>query len=328
MTIKVNNVYINSTSLVAGPYLNNGPLKEKFDYAYDDFYDGEKTFEDCEIKEGIRAIEILLEKESISSSDIDLMLSSDLTNQLMISNFVAKRFDIPFFGVYNACASFNEELAIASLFLNNKKVKKVLCTTSSNTLTSERQFRSPVEYGLPKPIYATFTATASCACIVSNTISNVKIDTITIGKVTDLNIKDGSDMGSAMSPAAARTLYEHLEDTKRNIDYYDFILTGDLGKYGKEIFKEYLKKQYKITIKNYNDAATLIYNKDDKDTLAGGSGPSCMPLYLFSKIIPLMKEKKLNKVLLLATGALFSLTSVNQKKSIPCICHAVSLEVI
>ena len=328
MTTKFNNVYLNNTSVVAGPYLNEGPLKNCFDGVYNDFYDEEDTFEDCEIKEGKRAIDILLRKENINKDDISVMLSSDLSNQLMISNFIAKELKIPYFGVYNACSSFTEELIIASFMLNNKNIKNVLCTTSSNILTSERQFRSPVEYGLQKPDYSTFTVSASTACLLSNNKSKIKIDSVTIGSVEDLNIKDGFDMGSAMTPAAAKTLNDHLIDTGRSIDYYDLILTGDLGKYGKEIFKEYCKKQYNIDLKNYNDAATLIYNEKDRDTLAGGSGPSCLPTYLFSKIIPDMQNGKFNKVLLLATGALFSTTSINQKKSIPCICHAVSLEAL
>ena len=62
--------------------------------------------------------------------------------------------------------------------------------------------------------------------------------------------------------------------------------------------------------------------------LAGGSGPSCLPSYFLVDIIPKMQQKKIKKVLLLATGALMSPIPVNQKKTIPCICHAVSVEVL
>ena len=67
---------------------------------------------------------------------------------------------------------------------------------------------------------------------------------------------------------------------------------------------------------------------EDERVLAGGSGPSCLPSYFLTEIVPKMKNGEIKKVLLLATGALLSTTSVNQKKSIPCICHAVSMEVI
>lgn len=328
MTIKFNNVYINNTSTVAGPYLNSGPLKGSFDMEYNDFYDNEKTFEDCEIKEAKKALDILLRKENIDSENIDVILSGDLSNQIMISNEIVKDYGIPYLGIYSACASFTEELIIAAFMLNNKCINKIVCMNTSHNLTSERQFRSPIEYGAPKPDYSTFTVSAASSCLLSNAKSNIKVESGTIGKVVDLGIKDSFDMGSAMAPAAADTLNNHLISLNREANYYDLILTGDLGKYGKKIFKEYMKQNYNIKLKNYNDTATLIYNKDDKDTLAGGSGPVCMPIYVFSKIIPEMKKGKIKKVLLLATGALLSQTSVNQKKTIPCICHAVSLEVV
>ena len=41
-----------------------------------------------------------------------------------------------------------------------------------------------------------------------------------------------------------------------------------------------------------------------------------------------MKKKNLKKVLIVATGALHSTTTVNQKETIPAIAHAISLEVL
>lgn len=328
MTIKINNVYLGSTSTVAGPFLYNGPLKNKFDSEFNDFYDNENTFEDCEIKELKKSIDIILNKEKKKEKDIDLLLSADLTNQLIVSNFALKDMNIPYFGLYNACASFCEELIVGSCMLSNRDINNVICTSSSSNLTSERQFRSPVEYGSPKPDYATFTVSGAGSCLLTNKKTNIKVECGTIGKVTDLGVTDAFDMGSAMTPAAARTLYEHLNDTKRKPEYYDLIITGDLGKYGEKIFKKYCKEEYNLNLNNYFDSATKVYDMNDKKVLAGGSGPACLPIYTFSEIIPKMKEGKIKKVLLLATGALYSTTTVNQKKSIPCICHAVSLEVI
>ena len=136
-----------------------------------DFYDGEKTFEDCEIKELEKSIVILLNKERIKNKDIDLLISADLSNQLVISNVVANRVGIPYFGIYNACASFCEELILAASMIENG-VRKIICTLSSHNLTSERQFRSPIEYGAPKPDYSTFTVSAATACLVSSTECN------------------------------------------------------------------------------------------------------------------------------------------------------------
>lgn len=328
MTLFFDNIYINNNSVVGGPYLIDGPLKDNFDDIYEDFYDGEKTFEDCEIKELKKAINILMEKEEMSENEVGVIFSCDLTNQIIISNFGIKEFKIPYLGIYNACASICEEYIIASSLLTNKKMNNVICTTSAHNLTSERQYRNPIEYGGPKPDYSTFTVSASTACIISNKKKGIRIESGTIGKIIDYGVKDAFDMGSAMAPAAVDTLITHLKDTKRNFDYYDLIITGDLGKYGEKIFRELLREQYNINIDNYEDSAVNIYNKDDERVYAGGSGPSCLPTYFYKKIISIMKDKKINKVLLLATGALLSTTSVNQNKTIPCICHAVSVEAI
>ena len=326
MTINYNNIYLNNNSVVAGPFLYDGPLKGKFDAVYTDFYDGEETFEDCEIKEAKKCISLLYNKED--NKKVDIFLSTDLINQMVISNFVAKNINVPYMGVYNACASFVEEIIFGSSLLKNKDVNRVMCLTSAHNLTAERQYRNPVEYGAPKPEYATFTVSAATSFILSKQKSNIKIDCGTIGTVVDYGIKDSFDMGSAMAPAAAKTLFDHLKDTKRTVNYYDLILTGDLGKYGKEIFEKLCLKEYEIKLNNYNDAGVLVYNMDDKRVLAGGSGPSCLPSYYFSNIYPKMIKKDIKKVLLLATGALLNTTSVNQKKTIPCICHAISLEAL
>ena len=326
MTIYFDKIFLKEYSVVAGPFLYNGPLNNSFDSVYKDFYDGEKTFEDCEIKELKKCISILLKK--INNKKIDLIISADLSNQLTISSFAIKKFNIPFLGVYNACASFVEEVLIASNILTKKNINNIICTTSAHNLTAERQFRNPIEYGAPKPSYSTFTVSAQTSCLITKEKSNIRIESVTIGTITDYNIKDSFDMGSVMASSCAETLHKHLIDTNRSFDYYDLIISGDLGKYGKEIMKKYYLSKYNVDLNNYDDSAVLVYDMNDKRVLAGGSGPSCLPSYFFSKIAPLMNNKKIKKVLLLATGALFNTTSVNQKKSIPSICHALSLEVL
>ena len=317
MTINFENIYIKDRVVGGGPFIKDGPIAKYLDFKYEDFLDGEKTYEDCEIKELEKAINIIKER-----NNIDLVISSDLSNQLMISNVASKRIGLPYLGLYNACASFCEEILLASSLLKNRNIKNVLITTSSHNLTSERNYRYPTEYGSLKKEYQTYTVTSQTGMLLSKEKTDLKIECATIGRVMDYGIKDSNDMGSSMAPAAAYTLYEHLKDTNRSIDDYDLILTGDLGKYGKEIFKELLSEEYGIKLKNYNDTACLIYNKEDKRVLAGGSGISCMPTYFLTKVI---NDKKYKKILLLATGALFNTTLVNHKKSIPCICHAVSV---
>ena len=238
MTIKFNNVYIENVSTVAGPFVIEGPLKDNFDKKFNDFYDGEKTFEKCEMKELKESIKILLDKTKYNEEDISFGISADLMNQLTISNFVYSNLNIPFLGVYNACASVCEEILIAASILENEKNKKAICTTSSHNMTSERQFRNPVEYGAPKPKTTTFTVTGAASLMLTNAKTDIKVTSATIGKVIDMGVDNVFDMGAVMSPSAAYTLNEHLKQTKTKVSDYDLILTGDLGVYGKDIFKE------------------------------------------------------------------------------------------
>lgn len=329
MNIKFNNVYVENTSTVAGPFVIEGPLKGKFDKTFNDFYDNEKTFEKCEIKELTSAIKILLDKSNHKEEDIDVGISADLMNQITISNYTFSKYNIPYLGVYNACASMCEEILIASNLIDSKKAKRIICMTSSHNMTAERQFRNPVEYGAPKPKTTTFTVTGSAGIMLTSDKTDIKVTSATIGKVIDMGVSNVFDMGSVMTPSAAYTLNEHLKQTKTNINDYDLILTGDLGVYGKELFKEYCKKEYNINLdKNYDDSATMIYDFKNEDIYAGGSGPACLPLVTYSYVIPKMKERLIKKVLLIATGALMSPTMCNQKFSIPSVSHAICLEVV
>ena len=143
-----------------------------------------------------------------------------------------------------------------------------------------------------------------------------------------MGIKDVYNMGAVMAPAAGDTIYKHLINTKREVGYYDLILTGDLGIYGKKILVEYMKTEYNVDLRNYDDAASMIYDINHQPVYAGGSGPACLPLVAYSYVWNKMKKGELKRVLLVATGALMSTTMVNQKLSIPSIAHAISLEVI
>ena len=134
-------------------------------------------------------------------------------------------------------------------------------------------------------------------------------------------------MGAVMAPAAAHTLNQHLKDLKRDVNYYDLIVTGDLGIYGKQILKDYAKEEFNIELSKYNDCGIMLYDLKEQEVYAGGSGPACCPLTTYSVILDRMKKGELKRVLVMSTGALHSPTLVNQKLSIPAICHAISLEV-
>ncbi len=327
MTFNYKNVYLDETSTIAGIYEAEGPLKDYYDKCYKDFYFNEKTFELAEIKLMNESIEILLDKSKKKSTDIDIHISGDLLNQITSSSYTAAKKQIPFIGIYAACSTSTLGLIIASNMINARQVKNAIVSVSSHNCTSEKQFRQPVEYGGPKPKRSTFTVTGAASALLINKPTNIKITSGTLGTVVDLGIKDPFNMGAVMAPAAAKTIYTHLLNTKTKPSDYDMILTGDLGVYGKKILKEYMQKEYNIELGNLQDSACMIYEIDKQEVNAGGSGPACLPLVTYGYILDKMKKKRLKKVLLVATGALLSQALVNEKQTIPAISHAVCLEV-
>ena len=270
---KFNNVYIKDNFSIVGPLERDGLLKN-YDFAIDDYYYGEKTFEQAEIKMQKIVLDNLLNKNKLGESKVDVLIGGDLINQISITSYNAAKFRIPYLGIYSACATYAESLIIAASFLHSKLAKNIVAITSSHNLNAERQFRYPVEYGAVKKHTTTFTTTAAVSTLITSEETNIKIESATIGKAIDMGVTDTSNMGAVMAPAAAEVLNTHLLEMKRNINYYDLVLTGDLGLVGKEIFLEMLNKEYNINLKKYMDAGCEIYTPA-QETYAGASGPVC-----------------------------------------------------
>lgn len=320
-SIKFNNVYIKDAFSIAGPLESEGQIR-KYDLTMDDYYYKEKTFIDAEIKMQRVVIENLLYRNKLAEK-IDVLLGGDLSNQIAITSFSAKYFDIPFLGIYTACATFAEGLLLAGNLIESKAMKNTIVITSSHNLNAERQFRFPIEYGAPRSNTTTFTATGAVGAIITNEKSKLKMESATIGNVVDFDQYDATHMGAVMAPAATQVLMKHLNEMQRELSYYDVILTGDLGKIGLNIFRECLKENG-LKIKNHMDAGCEIF-LPSQEIYSGSSGPVTLPLVLFNKIL---KSSKYKKILIIATGSLHSKDTTNQKKAIPSIAHAVSLEVV
>lgn len=331
MILNFRNVYLDNASTVCGPYEAKGPLSKNFDKKYTgDLYCKERSFEKAEIRLLEDSIKILLKKTKLTPKDIDLVISGDLLNQITSSCYGALNLKSPFLGIYTACATSIEGMLIASTFIDSGKVNNALISCSSHNMSSEKQFRNPTEYGSPKPMTATFTATGGASVLLSNKPSKIRVVNGLIGTIVDYNQKDAFNMGAAMAGAAADTLYKYLSETNTKASDYDLILTGDLGKYGKEILKELMLSEYNIDLsKNYNDCGTMLYDlENQKEVMAGGSGPVCSALVNYSTIIKGLMKNKYKKVLLIATGALFSPTMLFQKMNILSIANLICLEAI
>lgn len=320
-TIKFKNTYLMDGYSIIGPLEKKGKLKN-YDEVMDDFYYEEKTFEQAEVKMQRKVLEGILKKHDLFYNDIKLGVGGDLYNQIAISSYNMKNKCIPFLGVYSACSTFTESIIVACKFLS-KKLDNILVITSAHNLNAEKQFRYPIEYGAIRKKINTFTTTGAVATMVTNKKTNFVIESVTIGKVIDKDVKDVNNMGAVMAPACAQTIIDHLKDTNRDITYYDIVLTGDLGSVGSSILIEYLKYNG-VKLKKHLDAGMDIYIDND-NVNAGGSGPACLPLVLFNKVL---KNKKNKKILLVGTGSLHTKIFIDQKNSIPAISHAVSLEVL
>ena len=313
------------TASIVGPKEADGPLAKYFDKCLEDEFWGEKTWEKAESKIIKETVNTVIGKSGIATSDIEYCFAGDLLNQCISSSFGLRELNIPFFGIFGACSTFVEGLSLAAVFCEGG-IKKVLCAASSHFCSAEKQFRFPLELGNQRPPTSQWTVTGAGSAIVSSTGEGPYITTMTTGKIVDMGIKDGNNMGAAMAPAALDTLITHFHDTGRSPNYYDAIITGDLGHIGKEILTE-LAQDKGFNIKsNYNDCGVLIFDKDNQDTHSGGSGCGCCGSVFSGYLYEQMKNRKIKRLLLMATGALMNATSSQQGESIPGIAHAISIE--
>jgi len=309
-------VYLNDFFTLIGPLEKETDLKN-INFHMNDYYFGEKSIEKAEVKMQKMVLDSL-----IKDSKPGLIIGGELSNQLGTTNMSTADRDIPYFGIYSACATFAQSVMILANLISSKTLKDGIFITSSHNLAAEKQLRFPVEYGAPKPIRSTFTATAAVGMKISNQPSKIKIINGTIGSSVDSGVKDVHNVGAVMAPSATHTLANHLKLTNTTLKDYDLILTGDLGKVGVTIFKNLLLKNHQLKITNHLDAGLLLY---DNKEYSGASGPAVLPLILLTKILP---SNKYQKILILATGAIYSPLLVFQKNSLPGITHALTLEVL
>lgn len=325
-SIAFDKVYLKSWGTVAGPKEKKGPLGEYIDYLFDDLHCGGKSWEEAEMNLLRKALISALDRGNLSFSDLDLVFSGDLNNQIVVSSYLMNDFSIPFIGLYGACSTAVLSLINGSVFIDGGFNNYIACMTSSHNATSERQFRYPTEYGIKRTPSVTSTVTGAGVGIVTSEKSTIRITKATIGEVISGGIKDASDMGRSMAPAAAMTLKQHLEDFNIDASYYDLIITGDLSFYGSKVFIDILKEYDIYLWDKYQDSGLMIYDINKQDVVAGGSGCACVSIVMYGYLCELLKSKKLKRILVIATGALLNPVMTFQGKEIPNIAHAIGLE--
>lgn len=315
-----------ATASIVGPKEGEGPLARYFDTILSDDLFGEKSYEKAECKMVKEVSSKVISKAGLSNQLIDYMLAGDLLNQIITSSFAARELSIPYFGLYGACSTMTESLSLGSMLIDGGYADNVLCVTSSHFSSAERQYRFPLELGSQRPPTAQWTVTGSGGAMLSSSGYGPYVTHITTGKVLDFGIKDANNMGAAMAPAAADTIAQHFKDTGFKPEDYDLIATGDLASVGKELTVDLLKKVGIDISSRYIDCGLEIYDVNKQDIHAGGSGCGCSAVVFCGYLYDMLKSARINRILLVSTGALLSTTSSQQGESIPGIAHAVTIE--
>lgn len=311
---------------IVGPKEAEGPLDPYFHKRLrkDDF--GQKSYEKAECKLHMSAISGAIIAAGLSARDVDLNIGGDLLNQIITSSFSARELDIPFIGMYSACSTFGQALIVGASLIDGGYVSRAACSTSSHFSTAERQYRFPLELGTQMTPTSQWTVTGAGCTLLSKEGSKIYVESATVGKVIDYGITDANNMGAAMAPAAAHSVLQHLKDTSRDIDYYDCVVTGDLGIYGSRLFEELLKSEGIESAKVHKDCGEMIFDKKQRCP-QGGSGAGCSSVVFNSYFLHQMKVGSIKRMLLVPTGALLSKLSSLQGESIPSIANAVSFAV-
>lgn len=325
-------VYIREWASAVGKKEGEGPLGQLFDFVSDDDLLGNKTWEEAESAFQKKAVSLLFEKEPEAYNRVRFVLAGDLLGQEIASSFGLKEFRLPMFGLYGACSTCGESLSLGAMLIDGEFAEQVVCVTSSHFASAEKEFRYPLDYGSQRPPSSTWTVTGSGAYLLSREKSmcrteyEVAVTAVTTGKIIDYGIKDSMNMGACMAPAACDTIYRHLKDFERQPEYYDKIITGDLGTVGQTVLIDLLKQKGFDVSDLHMDCGIEIFNGREQGTNAGGSGCGCAASVLAAYLLPRLASGEWKRILFLPTGALLSKVSFNEGKSIPGIAHAVVIE--
>lgn len=312
---------------IAGKKEGEGPLSAYYDAIIEDDLFGEETWEKAECRFFYTACSTCLRKAGIVQPDV--LLGGDLLNQIISASMAARELKVSFLGLYGACSTMAESLAIGSMLVDGGHMTTALCAASSHFCSAERQYRFPLEYGSQRTPTAQWTVTgAGATCVTSHPVSApiARVTHVTVGQVVDMGIADANNMGAAMAPAAASTLTRHLTDTGRSAEDYDLIITGDLGQVGHDVLLQLMQERgLPLVPERYVDCGLMVFSPD-QDVHAGGSGCGCSAITLNGYIWNRFQKGELRRVLFMATGALMSTTSSQQGETIPGIAHAVAIE--
>jgi len=324
-------VFVRDSASVVGKKEAQGPLGELFDVKGTDDLFGAKTWEDAESSLQRDALKLAIDKAGLYPAQIRYLFAGDLLGQSIASSFGLEQFHRPLVGLYGACSTCGLSLSLGAMTVSAGYADYAACVTSSHFASAEKEFRFPLGYGNQRPLSASWTVTGSGAFVLSSSYeghAQAVITELTTGKIVDSGLKDSMNMGACMAMAAADTICQNLLDFGRKPGDYDRIITGDLGKVGRQALFDLLAQKETDITKQHMDCGIEIYDGDTQDTHAGGSGCGCAATVLSAYILPKLKSGEWKRILFVPTGALLSKTSYNEGKSVPGIAHGVVLEAL
>lgn len=310
---------------IVGQMEGEGPLGACFDYVEQDSYFGKDSWEQAESELQRRTVEAALKKGGLTPKDADLILAGDLINQCTGTTYGLRGLGIPLLGLYGACSTMAEGLALGGILMDGGIARHIVAATSSHFSTAERQFRFPLSYGGQRTPTAQWTCTASGAVVLAPCGDPPYLRAVTVGRIVDYGITDANNMGAAMAPAAADTILRFLGDTGAAPGDFDAIVTGDLGIVGSRLLCTLMEKEGVDITRQHRDCGAMIFDPEQQDTHAGGSGCGCSASVLCGHFLPRLRTGEIRNILFAATGALMSPTSSQQGESIPGISHLIHL---
>ncbi|MFC5699779.1 stage V sporulation protein AD [Cohnella faecalis] len=318
---------ITGTAAVVGPFEGRGPLGDDFDIVHGDSMVGQDSWEKAEQALLEEAANVAIQHAGITKEQVHFHVGGDLMNQITSTSYTARTMTIPYIGVFGACSTSMESLALGAQLVDSGAAKHVLVGTCSHNSSAEKQFRYPTEYGSQKPPTAQYTVTGAGAAVVSDEGDGPVVVAATIGRVVDMGIKNPFNMGAAMAPAAVDTITAHFRDLQVGPDHYDLIVTGDLAKVGYEIASDLFEKHdIPMHKTRYRDCGMLIYDYEKQMVQSGGSGCGCSAVVTYGHLIKKLRKREFRRILVVATGALLSPIAMQQGETIPGIAHAVAIE--
>ena len=311
---------------VVGRKEGEGPLSQKFDRVEPDGKLDQRSWEQAETAFQQEALSLLLQKAALDQHGLDLVFSGDLLNQCVGSSFALRGTGLPVLGLYAACSTMAEGLLLAGAAVNSCYVNRAAALSSSHFAAAERQYRFPLAYGGQRTPTAQWTVTGAGAVLVSAAGQGPVLTAATAGTVEDKGIPDANNMGAAMAWAAYKSIRAHLDDLGRGPEDYGLIVTGDLGRLGSELVRELFARDGVKLGERYSDCGLLIFDPERQDVHCGGSGAGCSAAVLAAHLLPELASGRWKRLLFCGTGALLSPTTVQQKQSIPAVCHCVAIE--